>query len=113
MFWHPIYKKFTSVWENMDEGERKLCRDLVHSCEYRKDANDFQIIRGMFDLYFTEICSLEYWYMETSKPQFDVKEIPVGPRKLFIALAILLFSIIVPVFYLFIKLIILIRKLIY
>ena len=32
-----------------------------------------------------------------------VKEIPVGPRKLFIALAILLFSIIVPVFYLFIK----------
>ena len=39
MFWHPIYKKFTSVWENMDEEERKLCRDLVHSCEYRKDAN--------------------------------------------------------------------------
>ena len=77
MFWHPIYKKFTSVWKNMDEGERKLCRDLVHSCEYRKDANDFQIIRGMFDLYFTGICSLEYWYMETSKPQFDVKEITV------------------------------------
>ena len=67
----------SEVWENMDEGERKLCRDLVHSCEYRKDANDFQIIRGMFDLYFTGICSLEYWYMETSKPQFDVKEIPV------------------------------------
>ena len=77
MFWHPIYKKFTSVWENMDEEERKLCRDLVHSCEYRKDANDFQIIRGMFDLYFSGVCSLEYWYMETSKPQFDVKEIPV------------------------------------
>ena len=77
MFWHPIYKELTSVWENMSEEERKLCRDLVHSCEYSKNDNDFQIIRGMFDLYFSGVCSLEYWYMETSKPQFDVKEIPV------------------------------------
>ena len=38
MFWHPIYKELTSVWDNMSEEERKLCRDLVHSCEYRKDA---------------------------------------------------------------------------